>query len=354
MGGARPPAPGGGRAPAPLVPTGQVRPSGLAALGRGLWIWYAPRAGQLLDPAAPTGRGIVAACRRAGARWVAIKGGDPKSPRDGSWPQLSPDLVAELREAGLTVFGWPYCYLEDVEREVALARWILAQGVDGLIADVEAECAGRWREAERYARAVADLCAGRLFAYAPLPVVDVHQSIPYVQFNRACGAVMPQFYRRLLGATGAGGADLSTWTHARLWAIWDRWRETWAAWGIPTPPICPIGEAFAGDRAAGSVEPDEVAAFEAAVHARATPMWSYWELGQATAGLLDAMAAADRLAARSLDLPADLLAAVSHAADEIWSETEQLAALEHTGHAVAIQTGVVAIKRALGLQPARA
>ncbi|HEY3108743.1 MAG TPA: hypothetical protein VGL23_08325, partial [Chloroflexota bacterium] len=321
-------------------------------LGRGLWIWYAPRAGQLLDPTAATGRGIVAACRRANAHWVAIKGGDPKSPRDGSWPQLSPDLVAELREAGLSVFGWPYCYLEDVEREIALARWILAQGVDGLIADVEEECAGRWREAERYAAAVADLCGGRLFAYAPVPVVDFQQSVPYVQFNRACAAVMPQFYRRLLGATGAGDADLSTWTYDRLWTIWERWRETWAAWGIPTPPICPIGEAFAGDRAAGSVGPDEVAAFEAAVRARATPIWSYWELGQATPALLDAMAAADQASAQALDLPADLLAAVSRAADGIWSETEQLAALEHTGHAVAIQSGVVAIKRALGLQPA--
>ena len=187
-----------------------------------------------------------------------------------------------------------------------------------------------------------------------MPVIDFHQAVPYVQFNRACGAVMPQFYRRLLGATGAGGADLSTWTHARLWAIWDRWRETWAAWGIPTPPICPIGEAFAGDRAAGSVGPEEVAAFEAAARARATPMWSYWELGQATPALLDAMAAADQTSVRALDLPLDLIAAVRQAADGIWSETEQLAALEHRGHAVAIQTGVVAIKRALGLQPASA
>src|SRR5207244_4957935 len=124
--------------------------------GRGLWVWYAPRAGQLLDPNAATGRGIVAASRRANAGWVAIKGGDPKSPQDGTWPQLGPDLVAELREAGLKVFGWPYCYLDDVDREVALARWILAQGVDGLIADGEDECAGTWREAERYAAAGAD------------------------------------------------------------------------------------------------------------------------------------------------------------------------------------------------------
>jgi hypothetical protein len=322
------------------------------ALGRGLWIWYAPRAAQILDPGAATGRGIVAACRRANARWVAIKGGDPKSPRDGSWPQLGPDLVAELREAGLKVFGWPYCYLDDVEREISLARWILAQGVDGLIADVEDECAGRWREAERYAAAVADMRGGRLFAYAPLPVVDFHQAIPYVQLNRVCDAVMPQFYRRLLGANGAGDADLSTWTYERLWSIWDRWRETWAAWGIPTPPICPIGEAFVGDRASGSVGPGEVATFEAAVRARSSRMWSYWELGQASPALLDAMAGADQASARGLALPEDLLAVVRHAADGIWSETEQLATLDHTRQAVAIQTGVVAIKRALGLQSA--
>src|SRR5207245_11236548 len=97
------------RAPALLVPVGMggvsasPRPrvpasaAGGGPAGRGLWVWYAPRAGQLLDPTAATGRGLVAACRRANARWVAIKGGDPKSPRDGSWPQLSPDLVAQLR-----------------------------------------------------------------------------------------------------------------------------------------------------------------------------------------------------------------------------------------------------------------
>src|SRR5262249_47050027 len=110
-------------------------------------------------------------------RYVLVKCGDGAQP----WRQFSPELVAALKAGGLSVYGWAYCYGDDVDGELAVAQRCLAAGADGYVADVEAEYEGRWREAERFADGLAELRSavpGSTIGYSPLPVVDFHQSLP--------------------------------------------------------------------------------------------------------------------------------------------------------------------------------
>lgn len=280
--------------------------------GRGGWIWYVDACGGAA--------GIVARARRARLSFVLVKGADGGD----LWRQLDRTLVDELRAAGLVVLGWAYCYGDDPEAEAAAAERILAAGVDGLVADVEAEYEGKAAAAERYATLGRALCGDRLFGYAPLPVVDLHQRLPYAQLNRACDVVMPQMYTRALGA--------DDWPLGDLFAMWERWRDTWAGWGVPTPPIAPVGEAF------GRASPDDVRSFEAAVAARGVAAHSYWALDHATDRQLEAMSAWTSGGG----------AGVTAALDGIWAETEALARIGHIDQARAIQQQVIALKEAIG------
>jgi hypothetical protein len=227
-----------------------------------MWIWYVANA-EGGDPAA-----IVARARAVGLRYVLIKCGDGGN----VWRQFDPGLVASLKAGGLEVYGWGYCYGEDVEGELAVAEVCLAAGADGYVADVEAEYEGRWREAERFAAGLADLRAahpGTLVGYSPLPVIDYHQSLPYAQLNRVADVVLPQFYCRALGAN---------WTMAALWEQWTRWPDLWRGWGVSVPRIVPVGEAF------GAATADDL-------RAQAEPDMSFWEWSQARPEHWDALAA---------------------------------------------------------------
>ena len=276
--------------------------------GLGFWIWYVPAFEDL-----------VAKCRRVGASHVLVKGADGPD----VWPQLSLGLVERLKREGLDVYAWQYCYGDDPEGEAEAARALLALPVDGIVADVEAEYEGKPAQAERYAGLVRAAAGDRLFGYAPLPVIDFHTALPYLQFNRVCDVVLPQMYSRALGA--------SRWPLPLLFSIWERWEATWAGWGAEMPRMAPIGETF------GEATADDVRAFEAAVRARALTARSYWALDHARPEHLDALAALSPEPA------------VTRALDGVWAETERLARLGHEGEAVAIQRHVADLKTSLGI-----
>ena len=293
-------------------------------VGTGGWVWYVERNGGAA--------GIVEKAKRAGLSHVFIKGGDGPS----AWEQLTPELVAELRAAGLSVLAWVYCYggyragtahgerRWTVEDEIALARRCLEVGVDGLVADVEAEYEGRPAEAERYAGVVAEACRehGVPFGYSPLPVIDYHTALPFVQFNRACDAVLPQFYSRALGPA---------WPVETLLAIWDRWKAAWASWGVPVPEMLPVGECFA------EAGPADVTRFAAACRARRIRSVSYWSMDEMDAAELDAIAT-------TVFDDGQTLREIEDALHGIWAATERQAAL-----AVETQRRVAAIKGVVGL-----
>jgi hypothetical protein len=191
--------------------------------------------------------------------------------------------IRDLTAAGLNVYGWYYFYGGTGGSAHGAAEWTVDDEIDvatriakmpglrGFIADVEAESAGRWQEAEKFARAVRGAIKDMWFGYSPIPVIDLHATLPYVQFNSECDAVLPQFYARHLG-TG------SQWTYASLAEIWRRWYDTWQISNLPVPPaLMPVGEAY------GVAQPADIREFEAIAAASSWPSWSYWSLQHALA-----------------------------------------------------------------------
>lgn len=246
--------------------------------GRGWWVWDLRNIGSI--------EVVIEQATAANCTHVLLKGGDGPA----FWAhQMTEANVRKLKDAGLGVYAWTYGYGGtspgsahaprewSIDDEIAVARQVIAvPGLDGFVVDVEAE----WRDqmnaaatAERFAAAVREMWSG-FFAYSPVPVIDYHLHLPYVQFNAVCDAVLPQFYCRALG-----------WSFPDLLEQWTRWEATWRANGYRVPPILPAGETF------GAAGYDDVIAFERA----ATPFgaWSYWELGQARPEHLAAFKALD-------------------------------------------------------------
>src|SRR5205823_3752784 len=89
--------------PTPADPPAPARAPTMAGLG--MFVWYLANA-ENGDPAA-----ICARAHAVGLRYVLVKCGDGAQP----WRQFTPELVAALRAGGLEVYGWAYCYGEDVE-----------------------------------------------------------------------------------------------------------------------------------------------------------------------------------------------------------------------------------------------
>jgi len=261
-------------------------------IGRGLWVWYVAANGGAA--------GIVDKARQARARWIAVKGGDGPS----RWDQLTPELVAEIKRLApdLAVWAWTYGYggrrpstahgdaQWSIDDEVRVADDVArVPGLAGYVVDVEAE----WRDqddpagvADRFGDALRASCdeLGILFAYAPLPVIDYHQALPWVQFNRVCDLAMPQLYAGNMKLTSA-----PSWTLERLLEQWTRWRATWEAAGLRVPPLAPIGDAY--ELATG----EDVALFERTAVEQEWAGWSYWSADHCRPEHLAAMAAADRL-----------------------------------------------------------
>lgn len=201
--------------------------------GKGAWVWYARSCGTVED--------ILFWCQQGGIDHLLIKVGD--GPRFGD--RSNPDVFRQqflavrdpLKAAGLRVLTWSYNYLEHPQAEAEIANWSLANGSDGHVFDVEVEAKGKPEAAEDLGRQVRAVHPGAFLAYASLPVISRHRDLPYLQFNRFCDAVMPQFYIRSLGT----GED---YPFSRLFAEWDEWTARWAADGEPVPVLAPTIDGY--------------------------------------------------------------------------------------------------------------
>lgn len=261
--------------PAPPAPTRTFLPG---PVGRSWWVWYIDHCGGV--------DGIIEACKRTRANNVFLKGGDGPH----VWDQVTTDVVNALTDAGLNVYLWHYTYLGWIDNtphgdtwkwtfadEVTCVEEMLARGgpnVRGIISDNEAETEGRWREAEGYCAAVRAALPDRYFGHAPLPVIDYHQELPYVQYNAVCDGVQPQFYSRNLQGD-------PPWTQERIIEQWDRWSQTWRTAGLPVPPLMPSGEAY------GLADRASIEEFESLAKQHEWPGWSYWSLEHALSNGLD-------------------------------------------------------------------
>ncbi len=274
--------------PAPEVTPVPAPSPRVSQLGRGLWVWYLDVVG---GP-----EGIVDKAHRAGAQWVAIKGGDGPS----RWSQLTADLVSRIKalDPSLGVWGWTYGYGGQVpgsahtgwwtvEDEITVAKSVVSTtGIDGYICDVEAEWANRPDPAHTgkvFADAIRVACdeAEIPFAYAPVPIISNHPTLPYVQFNAVCDYVMPQLY-----AGNMQHITFPVWTLERMIDHWYTWRKQWEDAGLRVPTIAPAFDAY--DR----TSVDDIRKFEeSAVQNPEWPGWSYWSMQHASGEMFDAMAA---------------------------------------------------------------
>lgn len=270
--------------PVPPTPTPSVPAPSLvhAPLDRAWWIWYVKNCGGV--------HGIIDTCWRTGVRNVFIKGGDGPH----VWDQVTPDLVNALKAEGLNVYVWHYTYLGwlpgtvhgdsfkwTVQHEIACVADMLnavGNNVDGFVSDPEAETEGRPDQARDFARAVRGMLGDKFFGYAPLPVIDYHQDLPYVQFNGFADAMMPQFYCKALGGN-------PPWTLERLMEQWDRWSTAWKTGGLRVPYLMPVTETY------DTATIDDVHAFEKQALSRRWSGWSFWSLEHALqTGIVEALA----------------------------------------------------------------
>lgn len=236
-------------------------------VGKGVWVWYTDRqlaqSHGLSSQVVAENGDLAAVARRAqgvGLAHLFIKCGEYSY-----WPQWEPALD-HLKAAGFRVLGWSYCHGDDPLLEAEIAIKAARAGADGHIFDVEAEFEGKAEAATELGARVRDALGPAYFlGYAPLPVIDFHLSLPYLQFNRFCQAVLPQFYWKELGRFG----DLEL-----LFEQWEKWAQRWKQAGEPAPTLFPIGQAY------GAVSASEIRAFVQACQQRGLEGYSFWEWSQ--------------------------------------------------------------------------
>jgi hypothetical protein len=115
------------------------------------------------------------------------------------WWQVTPSVVARVKDKGLRLAAWTYLYGEDYR---AAARAVIAiakeLGVDGVIVDAEAEVRDRPQTIEPFCAIVRDALPEAHLAVAPLPVMEYHRGLQYEVWMKYEFDFIPQFYTNVL------------------------------------------------------------------------------------------------------------------------------------------------------------
>lgn len=242
----------------PVIPDRTILP---LAPGRGLWCWYLTNNGGL--------DGLIAKAHATKSRYLLIKAADG----DHRFGGITRDTVRAVSEAGLTPILWHYIYGDSPNGEVNIALAALDElQPGGWVADVEAEYEQSYAPSingRAYADAVSNAChkAGIPFGYSPVPVIDYHQRLPFLEFNAVSDFVMPQFYSRMLGAD---------WTFTALWEQWTRWSKVWRDAGYFVPPILPVGEAYRDNQSGLVIPTSDIGIFEKSSFVINSEVPTYW------------------------------------------------------------------------------
>jgi Putative peptidoglycan binding domain len=165
-----------------------------AFAGDGMWIWMmnSVEGGNVEQ--------LIARAKASGLEAVYVKGSDATKP----FSQLTPQLVQQLKAAGLRVCAWQYVYGNDPEGEAATAAQNIRTGVDCFIIDAEVEYEGRYAQAQRYMKTLrAAVGPDFPIALSTFPYVTYHPSFPYSVFlaNGNAQVNMPQIYWKAIGTT---------------------------------------------------------------------------------------------------------------------------------------------------------
>ena len=218
-------------------------------LGQGDWIWKVPSCETALGVATP--QAVIDYEAAKGMQWVTVKAADGVN----EWSQWNSAIINEAHQKGLKIFAWVYVAGNDPgysggatteAQELAVAKWALSVGGDGLIIDAESEYEGQAGAAAAYASGIKAAYPTRFLAYAPFPYISFHPTYPYVQFGTNCDAVMPQDYWADLGIT----VDEMVGDMDGEWVAWESRLSGPDTNAIK--PIIPIGQ---GWNSTGYAEP---------------------------------------------------------------------------------------------------
>lgn len=238
----------------PAPPDPQPADGGLPAVfqGSGMWIWELPKA----EGGSPDA--IAARAASAGIGMVVIKGANALTP----WPQFNRGLVDALHARGLRVCAYHFIYGDDPAGEAAVSAGLVAQGADCLMIDAETKYEGRYAAAQRYLTALRTVVGPAYpLGLTSFPYVDYHPAFPYSVFLGPGGAQanIPQVYWRDIGDT-VDAASAHTLAHNRIY----------------TPPIAPIGQAYASGKPASYPPASDLQRFRAVWAAYGASGLSWW------------------------------------------------------------------------------
>jgi hypothetical protein len=230
--------------------------------GHGMWIWELPKT-EGGDVAA-----IIERARAAGMQTLFVKGADGTS----TWRQFTPQLVQQLKAAGLRVCAWQFVYGTDPAGEARAAAAVVARGADCFVIDAESRYEGRYKAAQQYVTALrAAVGAAYPLGLTSFPYVDYHPWLPYSVFlgPGAAQANAPQVYWKDIG-TSVDAASSRTFAQNRVYLR----------------PIVPLGQTY--QRPTGT----DLRRFRAVWSAYGSGGLSWWDWQETTDAAWDVLAEA--------------------------------------------------------------
>lgn len=183
--------------PKPKAATISPSPTGTAFDGQGMWIWYVSASDGGSLPS------IIAQAKAADVGTLFVKSSDGP---ENYWSQFSPELVADIHNAGLKVCAWQYVYGNNPIGEAEMGAKAVSAGADCLVIDAEAEYEGHYAAAQQYMETLrAKVGANYPIGLASFPYVNYHESFPYSVFLGPGGAQFnaPQMYWKDIGVSVA-------------------------------------------------------------------------------------------------------------------------------------------------------
>jgi hypothetical protein len=167
--------------------------TGTAFDGTGMWIWYVSKSGG-------SAAAIAAQSQQYGVKTVFVKSSDGTN----WWDQFSPELVSELKAAGMHVCAWQFVYGNSPTTEASLGARAAQTGADCLVIDAEGQYEGLYSQAQTYIENLRSLIGPDYpLGLASFPYVDYHPSLPYSVFLGPGGAQYnaPQVYWKAIGTS---------------------------------------------------------------------------------------------------------------------------------------------------------
>lgn len=239
--------------------------------GKGIFIW------KIKSCEGGDVSAIADLARDAGLSHVVIKIADGAYSYNYDWQNkvdYVPPLVSELRNRGISPWGWHYVRGDSPGAEARKAvQRVRALDLDGYVIDAEDEYKGRYNEATTFMDLVRRDLPNTPIALASFRFPSLHPTLPWRQFLSKCDLNMPQMYWQ-----GANNPKVQL---NRCYQEFDSMANRL--------PVVPIGAAY--KEFGWSPKPNEIGDFMDEARRLGLRAANFWEWAHSrTLGLWDAIA----------------------------------------------------------------